>query len=153
MQPEIQPAGSSNRLSPDPKPPVATPQNQSKQTPAVGTSPVASHETSNFVGRAPASAGNPANIQTSLRQPARSTRNPNPKYIDEVQIDGQRPWSASKQEIASINAMINFKSPPLIISWEESQELSSRESISYFNKRINNSVTYYVIMYFNANLM
>ena len=79
-QPETAPNNRIHRLSRFPNPPLDNSpgaQNSKQNNPAVGTKPAVSHETSNTASRVPAStAGNPAQIQTSNRQPPRSTRNP-----------------------------------------------------------------------------
>ena len=96
-----------NRLSLVPNPPLG---NQPGALPVDnqqnGNSSVASHATSSTAGQQPSVAGNPANFQTTVRHSVRSTRNPNPQYIDGIQIM-QRPWSASKQEIEWINKSVS----------------------------------------------
>ena len=87
---------------PFPKPPAESLPGENKQTystqrvPPNATSQTENHETSNPNRRVPAS-----NVR-----PVRATRNPNPHYIEAYQWSSHRPWSASPQEIAALNASI-----------------------------------------------
>ena len=56
----------------------------------------------------------PAKIQTALNRPVRSTRNPNPLYVDSLSgpppfapFHRPRAWTASGEELAAINNSIN----------------------------------------------
>ena len=77
-------------------PPSFSPAVESKQSTAadagVASSEDFNHETSIPMQPAPASV-----------RPARSTRNPNPRYVDAI----QRPWSASTDEVRTLNQLIN----------------------------------------------
>ena len=102
-------AGLANRLNPNPT--SSTSPSISKQ---IGTETDASHATSTHVGPVPASPPKGGKIQTRL--PTRTTRNPNPVYIDEIRLTGppqfkpfmsRRPWSASASELDDLNRAIS----------------------------------------------
>ena len=72
-----------------------------------------SKQTSSSTGRAPVASGSSNNHETSISdrqspasnpRPARSTRNPNPYYVDAW---SHKPWSASQAEIAALNQSIS----------------------------------------------
>ena len=80
----------------------------SKQTTAKsdGKSRHVNHATSTRQNRlsSPDPPGIPPFITT---RPVRSTRNPDPIYVDGIQWSSLRPWSASKTEISALNSLIN----------------------------------------------
>ena len=84
------PDSEQNRLS-NPNPPPATTSSNSKQT-VNGRSQQLSHETSTSFGRSPALTANEEfqgpitgpPPQPAFARPARSTRNPNPYYVDSL---------------------------------------------------------------------
>ena len=96
------------------------PPDKSKQTSSTGsadgTGDMKNHETSYPNSRVPASVDKsglsmntgPPNIPFSGRQ-KRSTRNPNPQYVDAIQLSSLRPWSASEDEISALNKSIYGK--------------------------------------------
>ena len=67
------------------------------------TQDVATHETSIQSDRQPTSSGPPP--VKPFSRPVRTTRNPNPVYVDAVTLP--RPWSATKDEIAELNRLIS----------------------------------------------
>ena len=106
-----------SRQLPKPPPPSSF---QNKQ--AVGSSPAATnattrfgtHETSTPNDRVPASVSNdglsgPPPIQPFSSRPVRSTRNPAPVYVDGIQWETLRPWSATSSEIEALNKSICLK--------------------------------------------
>ena len=93
-----------NRLN-DPQPPEAVSVNK---LPVVikgndATAQNINHETSIQDDRQPPSSGPPP--VKPFSRPTRSTRNPNPVYVDAITLS--RPWSASKDEIAELNRQIS----------------------------------------------
>ena len=90
-----------------PEPPV-----ENKQPVEVdGKSRSSSHATSNRAVHEPPSENQPGKIQTSNRLPARSTRNPNPLYVDAIQTRPARAWSASDKDLEEINRSIQLSRP------------------------------------------
>ena len=63
------------------------------------------HETSIREDPQPTSNSNGPPAINPFSRPARSTRNPNPVYVDGITLP--RPWSASQDEIAELNRLIN----------------------------------------------
>ena len=104
----------SNQLS-GPEPPNSAPKlsEVNKHNPSVATRSKNNHETSTPVGAEPTSSFIPerenSNDQTgppplpAFSRPQRSTRNPNPKYVDSI-------WVASAAEIDKINHDIQRRS-------------------------------------------
>ena len=93
---------------------VAADQNkQTLQTRKDATTDRPTHETSNQNCRVPASIKEggqeltgPPKIQPFSGRPTRTTRNPNPIYVDGIQLESNKPWSASSAEIQELNRMI-----------------------------------------------
>ena len=92
---------------PFPEPP-AVPTEENKQTYSTGRVPTdvgntdkATHETSISKDRQPDSERNNA-----PGRPVRTTRNPNPAYIDAIQWS-PKPWQASKTELELLNKSIS----------------------------------------------
>ena len=102
---------STNRLSPDPNPPKDQPAVDNKQAAgaaeaAVRNPRLQNHATSNPEDRVPASATpGGLSMDAPAKRAARSTRNPNPYYVDS--IEAHRPWSASPEDIRTLNESIN----------------------------------------------
>ena len=112
------PEGNSLNRS-DPNPPTPTGPELSKQKNAVGNLGEANHQTSTpqrpLPITSPATAGNSNDTLSSRGRPARSTRNPNPIYVDSISVSGPPPklgfpppaaWSASATDLEEINRSI-----------------------------------------------
>ena len=97
-------ANNQNRF-PQPSQPSTLSENKQTGRPAeLGKLPANNHETSNPTNRVPASGSGGG----SSTRPVRVTRNPNPQYVDalEVQWSSLRPWSATPSEISKLNKLI-----------------------------------------------
>ena len=82
-----------------PPPKVRQPAASKQAVKVAGTVGNNNHETSSPNQRQPAS-------EDLTGRPVRTTRNPNPYYVDAIQWATLRPWSASQSEIAALNTAI-----------------------------------------------
>ena len=77
----------------------------------VGNSSGHTHATSKSTEPVPASADD-GGLSTgppplpAFSRPVRTTRNPNPNYVDAICLESVKPWSASPEEISALNRSI-----------------------------------------------
>ena len=98
------PSNQSNRLSSPPQPvpkPTSGDQSDKSKQPHPTDAPIGNHSTN---GHATSTSTSGHRSEPASR-PARSTRNPNPQYVDALEWS-PHPWSATENEVADLNRQI-----------------------------------------------
>ena len=98
------PSNQSNRLSSPPQPvpkPTSGDQSDKSKQPHPTDAPIRNHSTN---GHATSTSTSGHRSEPASR-PARSTRNPNPQYVDALEWS-PHPWSATENEVADLNRQI-----------------------------------------------